>query len=1442
MTDQPIIYKLAVQGDAAVVDGFNAVTAAMGRSLDASGRMAQGVETAAAAVKRLTTDAADLGRVGAAHAAVADSAGRMAAKATTAAEAVAKLNGTTAATTTAASAQAARFIADLERQAEQIGKTRSELLTLQAAQLGVSDRAAPFIARLRQSELGLDNTGVSAKQTAAALRTLPLQMQDVVASMMGGQNALTVFVQQGGQIVGQFGGVSETLEGLAGYARGLINPFTLAGAAVLGLALAHEQGAAEGRANAAALITSGNAAGVTTGQMKEMAKSVSGAIGTQGAAAEAVAAMAATGAVSAGVMQDAAEAAVRMQRELGVSVADTARNFTDLGRDPLQASLRLNQSTHFLTLSTYEQIHALTEQGLKEEAAAVAQQAYANAMNARTTALADNLGYLQRATRATGDFFKEMWDKALDVGRETTLEEKLKKAQERLGRMQQLQKSGGGAWAYNGGDLAQGIQDKQQEVDTLNETLRLQHRSAQLEKESAAAVDARNAREQLNDQYLDREARKRRDLEKLRNTYIADGKLETEEYRANVAAINQQYDAGVNIVELHNREAVQLEVLQRAHAAVASQRTLGVLNERQALEQNTALDLRAIDIRRAALGAELAIVKTKRDSEAQQAQLSGQIAVLDAQRISRTVQGEREITELKERQARAAAAVYMAQANEFADDQARAIVAESKAREALALAMAGERKALGTQVELDQLELSLMGQSTQTRQVAIAQLRIEQQLRERIDEIKRTTPPDYRDSDTGLPDLARAEQWRQDQIAAATATASKAAAQAQGRVYIDEWQRTSDQISTTLEQGIGQALVNGGKSGTDYIKGALRSLAAKPIQLVFQPITSALTSALTSAPTSTAGATGSGLNALGTAGNLASAYNTFTAAGISSLGGAVSSVGGFFGSSAVSAFGAGMQGSTLAAGLAGPTTAGASGAMGAGASMGSAMSSVAAVAPYMAAALVIANAMGLFKSVSQRGSGLIGSVGDEGVVSQYALMRESGSLFSGPDYWLEYQNANKDVETSINTSVAAMLKSSRAQAATLGLGGNIGHFTATLGSDAIGGGTGATGIDMDGLTAEQAVAKLQTELAKVADTMATQVLGDGGKALAKAGETASTTLQRLSTNLGSVNKTLDTLNAKALQSSLSGASAASALADVFGGIDAFTQTAAGYYQAYYSDAERTATASRQLTASFGELGYVLPANRQQLRGWIDGLIDSGALMNDTGRHTVSGLMSLAGAFAQFTDASESAGTAIRDAGASIREEIARLRGMAVDGTPQGLAALQSKFAVTQAQAQAGSQSARDSLPELSRALSDAYAKTAGSRLDVARFNAGLAGGLEQVLGVKVPGFAAGGDHLGGLRIVGERGPELEFTGPSRIVNAQRTEQLLDSRGGTDPELLAEVRALRAEVAALVSARAARDDEARAEALAMVRNTADLADRLKRLAPEKDSLRVKVIPS
>jgi hypothetical protein len=44
--------------------------------------------------------------------------------------------------------------------------------------------------------------------------------------------------------------------------------------------------------------------------------------------------------------------------------------------------------------------------------------------------------------------------------------------------------------------------------------------------------------------------------------------------------------------------------------------------------------------------------------------------------------------------------------------------------------------------------------------------------------------------------------------------------------------------------------------------------------------------------------------------------------------------------------------------------------------------------------------------------------------------------------------------------------------------------------------------------------------------------------------------------------------------------------------------------------------------------------------------------------------------------------------------------------------------------------------------------------------------------LKVPGYAVGGDHGGGWRIVGENGPELEATGPARIFNTSQTQGMM----------------------------------------------------------------------
>lgn len=50
------------------------------------------------------------------------------------------------------------------------------------------------------------------------------------------------------------------------------------------------------------------------------------------------------------------------------------------------------------------------------------------------------------------------------------------------------------------------------------------------------------------------------------------------------------------------------------------------------------------------------------------------------------------------------------------------------------------------------------------------------------------------------------------------------------------------------------------------------------------------------------------------------------------------------------------------------------------------------------------------------------------------------------------------------------------------------------------------------------------------------------------------------------------------------------------------------------------------------------------------------------------------------------------------------------------------------------------------------------------------------------GFASGGDFGGGLRVVGENGPELEATGPSRIYNAAQTAEILSGGGNVATQI------------------------------------------------------------
>ncbi|HAB02361.1 MAG TPA: phage tail tape measure protein, partial [Pseudomonas sp.] len=268
------------------------------------------------------------------------------------------------------------------------------------------------------ADVALNKTGMSAKATAAALRGVPAQFTDIVVSLQGGQAPLTVLLQQGGQLKDMFGGVGPAVKALGGYVLGLVNPFTVAAAALGVLGYAYYKGSEEAVGFQKALITSGNAAGTTADRLSGMAAQVSATVGTTGAAAEVLTQLAGSGKVAAASFVEITEAALEWRDATGRAVEETVDEFVKIGKDPVAAAKDLNEQYNFLTASTYSQIVALKEQGDTIGAAKLLTDTYVDTIKNRSKEVTENLSIWERGWKALRGEVAATVDSIKNVGRD----------------------------------------------------------------------------------------------------------------------------------------------------------------------------------------------------------------------------------------------------------------------------------------------------------------------------------------------------------------------------------------------------------------------------------------------------------------------------------------------------------------------------------------------------------------------------------------------------------------------------------------------------------------------------------------------------------------------------------------------------------------------------------------------------------------------------------------------------------------------------------------------------------------------------------------------------------------------------------------------------------------------------------------------------------------
>ncbi|MGP3699847.1 tail tape measure protein [Rhodobacter sp. NSM] len=131
-------------------------------------------------------------------------------------------------------------------------------------------------------------------------------------------------------------------------------------------------------------------------------------------------------------------------------------------------------------------------------------------------------------------------------------------------------------------------------------------------------------------------------------------------------------------------------------------------------------------------------------------------------------------------------------------------------------------------------------------------------------------------------------------------------------------------------------------------------------------------------------------------------------------------------------------------------------------------------------------------------------------------------------------------------------------------------------------------------------------------------------ALVHEGEGFAAALQRLMTSMQGVNAIMDTLGHTFEAVDMITAGMASDIADAFGGLEAMGQATSAYYQAFYTEAERLETLTRQTTEALADYNILLPATRAQYRA----LIEAQDLTTERGRETYAALISMSGAMDQ----------------------------------------------------------------------------------------------------------------------------------------------------------------------------------------------------------------------
>ncbi|CVA87605.1 phage tail tape measure protein [Serratia marcescens] len=357
------------------------------------------------------------------------------------------------------------YLQKLREQAALQGKTASQIQEYKAAQLGVTQQAAPLIAKIREQEDAWKRGAISAGQYRMAMRQLPMQITDITTSLASGAPIWLVAIQQGGQIKDSFGGAGNALKAMLS----LLTPARLligGTAAVMGLLAydAYDSSTRIADLNRELVRTNG-VSGLTKQGLQDLVYQGTAAGQSFTAVTDSLKALIAAGATSGTNFSQVSQAIAAYSKESGEGLDVLAGKFTAIAKDPSQGILALNESLHFLTAEQYANIRSLEEQGRQMDAVKLASDLAADAMHGAAVKMKTELSSVESYMRTLKDMAGGMWDAITGVFRDKTAGEATAELQSRAASIQaQIANSERTGYNQKNGKL----QAWREELDLLN--------------------------------------------------------------------------------------------------------------------------------------------------------------------------------------------------------------------------------------------------------------------------------------------------------------------------------------------------------------------------------------------------------------------------------------------------------------------------------------------------------------------------------------------------------------------------------------------------------------------------------------------------------------------------------------------------------------------------------------------------------------------------------------------------------------------------------------------------------------------------------------------------------------------------------------------------------------------------------------------------------------